>query len=1133
MPLDPERVQALFLAAAELADPTERAPFLDRECANNPELRRRLLVLLKAHDDSGNLPPADDLTGAFKPAAAILKGALSAGQVFAGRYKLREKLGEGGMGEVWVADQSEPVQRRIALKVIKTGLDSARLLARFEQERQALALMDHPNIAKVLDAGVSDDGQSYFVMELVKGLSLTKYCDDARLSPKERLELFIPVCQAVQHAHQKGIIHRDLKPSNILIGLYDGRPVPKVIDFGVAKATGPRLSEQSIYTEVGALVGTLEYMSPEQAELNNLDIDTRADIYSLGVVLYELLTGSPPFTRQQLRSAAFTEMLRIIREVEPPKPSARLSSSDLLPSIAAKRKLEPQRLTRLVHGDLDWIVMKCLEKDRGRRYETANGLALDVLRYLHEEPVLAGPPSARYRLRKFVRRNRGPVLAAAGSAALVLLGIGGLIAGLVALEAEQRHTKEALQQVRVEQRHTAEALDQVQREQAKTQEALLAETAAKAQARKALDILTDDVVEKVFAKQPVLGETEKGFLRNVLKFYEQFTQELGDTPDARELRASGHFRVALIRYRLGQAADAETANRDALAIRKQLAADFPTVVPYRKDLATSYNNLGALLVATGRAREAETAYRDAVGIQKQLAADFPTATAYRYDLAGSQSNLGLLLANTGRPKEAETAYRDALAIQKLLATDFPTVPAYRHELARCHSNLGVLFADTGRPKEAETAFRDALAIKKQLAADFLTVPAYRDDLARSHNDLGVLLSATGRPKEAETAYRDALAIQKQLAADFPSVAAYRHQLAGIHNNRANLLVAMGRPREAETAYRDALAIQKQLAADFPSVTAYRHELASSQNNLGILLSATGRPREAETAYRDALAIQKQLAADFPSVLTYRQYLARRHRNLGLLLAETGRPTEAETAYRDALAIQKQLAADFPSVPTYREELASSHNNLGLLLAATGRPKEAETAYRDAIAIRKQLAADFHTMPDYENGLAGSLVNLGRLLHQRKDEQGARRFLEQALPHHQAALRANPRNPAYREFFRNNCWHRAEVLAAQGDHAACAATVEEWVQIRYEPANDAYNAACVLAGCVPLAEKDPKLTESKRKETSQAYAERAMALLRHAVAEGYNDAAHMKVDTDLDPLRGRKDFQALMAKLEKK
>ncbi|HLN27876.1 MAG TPA: serine/threonine-protein kinase, partial [Gemmataceae bacterium] len=692
MPLDPERVQALFLAAAELADPTERAPFLDRECANNPELRRRLLVLLKAHDDSGNLPPADDLTGAFKPAAAILKGALSAGQVFAGRYKLREKLGEGGMGEVWVADQSEPVQRRIALKVIKTGLDSARLLARFEQERQALALMDHPNIAKVLDAGVSDDGQSYFVMELVKGLSLTKYCDDARLSPKERLELFIPVCQAVQHAHQKGIIHRDLKPSNILIGLYDGRPVPKVIDFGVAKATGPRLSEQSIYTEVGALVGTLEYMSPEQAELNNLDIDTRADIYSLGVVLYELLTGSPPFTRQQLRSAAFTEMLRIIREVEPPKPSARLSSSDLLPSIAAKRKLEPQRLTRLVHGDLDWIVMKCLEKDRGRRYETANGLALDVLRYLHEEPVLAGPPSARYRLRKFVRRNRGPVLAAAGSAALVLLGIGGLIAGLVALEAEQRHTKEALQQVRVEQRHTAEALDQVQREQAKTQEALLAETAAKAQARKALDILTDDVVEKVFAKQPVLGETEKGFLRNVLKFYEQFTQELGDTPDARELRASGHFRVALIRYRLGQAADAETANRDALAIRKQLAADFPTVVPYRKDLATSYNNLGALLVATGRAREAETAYRDAVGIQKQLAADFPTATAYRYDLAGSQSNLGLLLANTGRPKEAETAYRDALAIQKLLATDFPTVPAYRHELARCHSNLGVLFA---------------------------------------------------------------------------------------------------------------------------------------------------------------------------------------------------------------------------------------------------------------------------------------------------------------------------------------------------------------------------------------------------------------------------------------------------------
>ena len=323
-----------------------------------------------------------------------------------GPYKLLQELGEGGMGTVFLAEQQHPVERRVAIKIIKAGMDSRQVLARFEAEEQALAMMDHPHIAKVFDAGMTPAGRPYFVMELVKGIPITQYCDQEHLTPRERLELFIPVCQAVQHAHQKGIIHRDLKPSNVIVALYDGKPVPKVIDFGVAKATGAKLTERTMFTEVGQMVGTLEYMAPEQAELNNLDIDTRADIYSLGVLLYELLTGSPPFSRQELRSAAFDEMLRIIREVEPPKPSTKLSSSDELPAIAAKRKLEPQRLTKLVAGELDWIVMKCLEKERSRRYETANGLAADIERYLHDEPVQAGPPSAWYRFRKFAGGTR-------------------------------------------------------------------------------------------------------------------------------------------------------------------------------------------------------------------------------------------------------------------------------------------------------------------------------------------------------------------------------------------------------------------------------------------------------------------------------------------------------------------------------------------------------------------------------------------------------------------------------------------------------------------------------------------------------------------------------------------------------
>jgi WD40 repeat protein len=342
-----------------------------------------------------------------------------------GPYKLLQKLGEGGMGSVYVAEQEHPVTRRVAVKIIKAGMDSAQVIARFEQERQALALMDHPNIAKVLDAGTTNTSRPFFVMELVKGIPITKFCDHEHLTPRERLELFIPVCHAVQHAHQKGIIHRDLKPSNVIIALYDGKPVPKVIDFGVSKATSQKLTERTLFTEVGQMVGTLEYMAPEQAELNNLDIDTRADIYALGVILYELLTGGPPFTGQELRSVAFTQMLRMIREVEPQKPSTKLSSSEQLASIAAKRKLEPAKLTKLVSGDLDWIVMKALEKDRSRRYDTANALALEIQRFLHDEPVLARPPGAGYRLRKFVRRHPASTALALVSsvAALALVGL--------------------------------------------------------------------------------------------------------------------------------------------------------------------------------------------------------------------------------------------------------------------------------------------------------------------------------------------------------------------------------------------------------------------------------------------------------------------------------------------------------------------------------------------------------------------------------------------------------------------------------------------------------------------------------------------------------------------------------------
>jgi serine/threonine protein kinase/Flp pilus assembly protein TadD len=459
MPVEARSLKELFLAALDVA-PAERAAWLDRACGPDAELRWRVELMLAAHDTPHSLldrpaPVAAPPEGGTSPFAAAEAERPSnaqgeeAGTVVAGRYKLLEQIGEGGMGTVWMAQQTEPVRRLVAVKLIKAGLGSKAMLARFEAERQALALMDHPNIAKVLDAGAAPDGRPFFVMELVKGVPVTRYCDEHRLTPKQRLELFMPVCHAVQHAHQKGIIHRDLKPSNIVVAQYDDRPVPKVIDFGVAKATGRQLTEQTLHTGFGAVVGTVEYMSPEQASFDQLDVDTRSDIYSLGVLLYELLAGSPPFSRKELEKAGMLEMLRVIREQEPSKPSTKLSTAEGLPTLAANRGTEPAKLTRLVRGELDWIVMKALEKDRNRRYESASALAADVQRYLLDEPVQACPPSAGYRLQKFVRRNKG-ALATASLLALAVLVVVGVVAGSFGWMARDRSVRQAKLQLQME-----------------------------------------------------------------------------------------------------------------------------------------------------------------------------------------------------------------------------------------------------------------------------------------------------------------------------------------------------------------------------------------------------------------------------------------------------------------------------------------------------------------------------------------------------------------------------------------------------------------------------------------------------------------------------------------------------------
>ncbi len=422
-------VDSIFCSAIEIESTDERSEYLRGACADDPELDRQVQRLLDAHFRGGSIldsPPHGlgatidqsniDQSNTDQPITEKTSTQI-------GPYKLLQKLGEGGMGVVYMADQKTPFQRRVALKIIKPGMDTQQVIARFEAERLALALMDHPGIAHVLDAGTTNGGRPFFAMELVKGVPITQYCDEKRLTLQQRLELFVDVCHAVQHAHQKGIIHRDIKPSNVLVAEYDDHAVPKVIDFGVAKAVQQQLTEKTMFTQVGQVVGTLEYMSPEQAKLNQLDVDTRSDIYALGVLLYELLTGATPFDRRRLQSAAFDEMLRILREEEPPKPSLKVSTSESLPSIAANRHVEPKKLSVLVRGELDWIVMKAMEKDRSRRYDSANGFASDIERYLGDEPVSAGPPTLSYRARKFARRNKGLMASTTAVLASMLIGL--------------------------------------------------------------------------------------------------------------------------------------------------------------------------------------------------------------------------------------------------------------------------------------------------------------------------------------------------------------------------------------------------------------------------------------------------------------------------------------------------------------------------------------------------------------------------------------------------------------------------------------------------------------------------------------------------------------------------------------
>lgn len=862
-----QRVKSVFEEIIELPD-GHREQSLDRLCGGDSQLRAAVVDLLAAHDDAGEFlhsPTLNPLSGRQLGGGSDAKIPHKIGP-----YTPLEIIGEGGFGTVYRAEQHEPVRRIVALKVIKPGMDSREVITRFEGERQALALMSHPNIASVLDAGTTPDGRPFFVMEFVPGEPITKFCDEHSLSVEDRLKLFIQVCHAVQHAHQKGIIHRDIKPSNVMVipggaqsSIRDGSKnvthqgpsaTAKVIDFGVAKATDQRLTEHTINTQHGMFIGTPAYMSPEQAGISQIDVDTRTDIYSLGVLLYELLAGSPPFDPRSLLSRDYSEIQRIIREVDPPKPSTRLSSlkefaveqSDDVPPnpgavdiaapstpassaarpgaarpshIADRRQTDVRSLIRHLRGDLDWIVMKCLEKDRTRRYETANDVALEIERYLNHEPVKAGPPTLRYRLKKFARRNRAAFVAITGITLALTIGLAISIAGFVA-------AMRARDNAEVQRARAIESADEAQRavRKAETVKRFLQETLAAAD-------------PKYSARRDMT--VREALSQSVAKL------DAGSMKEQPEIEAAIRMTIGRTYMGLAQYAAADEQIEWAVSTYQKLQGESGL------DFADAIQLRGSVHILSGRPTEAERDFRTALAIQRER------RPAGHANIAACLNDLGTTLTNTKRFDEAITTLTEALAIARRTENENESV------LPEVVNNLGLAYQMQGDWVKAEPYFREAITLNQNLLGKL------HPNIATNLDNLAQSMQGQTKPEEAERFYREALSIRRELyGSDHPDVAASLHNLA-------TLLWIRGDRAGCEEALRESLEILRRVYG-FVHADTIRviHSLVSVIGARGLLDEADTLMSDAYLAVRDSSDVtfedKRSLAARLVELHQYRK-----------------------------------------------------------------------------------------------------------------------------------------------------------------------------------------------------------------------------------------------------------------------
>ena len=815
-------------------DPTIRLP------QPSPDPGDATLAMPGAGQDGLTAAGPDDATLIVPAANPGGAGPRPSDPIGAGRrigpYLLKRPIGEGGMGLVWEADQQEPIRRRVALKMVKRGMDTDEFIARFTSERQALAMMNHPAIAKVLDAGATEEGRPYFVMEFVEGVPLNEYCDGARLDLRRRLELFIHICEGVQHAHQKAIIHRDLKPSNVLVTVTDGQALPKIIDFGVAKALDAEQFDDLLTTGAGQLVGTPEYMSPEQTGLSDAGIDTRTDVYALGVLLYELLVGQRPFRREDLARMDILEVLRVIREVEPARPSGRLvqmgrqSDADLQ-AAALARGAEPAALVRMVRGELDWITMRALEKDRDRRYASAADLALDVRRHLDDEPVSVGPPSRRYRLRKFVRRHRTGVAAGAFVALAVLLGIAGTTGGMIRAVRAEKHALQEADNARQVSSFLVGMFEAADPEHARSAtitareilEAGSERIGSELQGQPQTQARLHGTIGSVYRKMGLYDEAEPELLRAA-----ELRRTTVGVPPADVAASLGDLAglyLAQARY-----AEAETTLNRAVPLLDKANREG------RLQLAGSLTDLASVYRRQGRYDEAGPLYRQ--GLDIRLAELGSSHT----DVAASYNSLGLLCWNRGRFAESEQYYKQALAI-------WEQVHGPEHALvAKGLNNLGLLYHHQKRYAEAQAMYARTVRIYEKVLG-----PEH-PNTATALNNLALVFHEQKMLAEAEPLYMRALAIrEKALGAGHPDV-------AQTVNNLGNLRRDQKRFAEAHADYERALSIRRAALGESHA------DVGWTLADMARLLKLQGQLPQAEEQFRKALSLLKlSLGADHPDL----------------------------------------------------------------------------------------------------------------------------------------------------------------------------------------------------------------------------------------------------------------------------